>query len=92
MAADSFQVQLKKGVLDLCVLAQLSERDAYAYEIASKLAEAIGMVDTYLVESPSGPARKYYRLTRSGKAAFAAQRKEWREFSVAVDALLGKSQ
>ena len=34
---------LKKGVLELCVLALLSRQDGYAYEIASRLAEGIGM-------------------------------------------------
>ena len=36
-------IQLKKGALDLCVLALLSRGDSYAYEIASRLSEAIGM-------------------------------------------------
>ena len=39
----SIDVQLKKGVLGLCVLAVLSRGDSYAYEIASRLSEAIGM-------------------------------------------------
>src|ERR1700712_5057858 len=81
------QVQLKKGVLELCVLALLSRGDNYAYEIASRLAKGIdmgegtiyplmrrmqtdGLVDTYLVESSSGPPRKYYRLTDAGKRSF----------------------
>ena len=37
------QVQLKKGVLELCVLALLSRGDAYGYEIASRLAKGIDM-------------------------------------------------
>jgi PadR family transcriptional regulator PadR len=41
--AESIQVQLKKGVLEMCVLALLSHGDGYAYEIASRLAEEIGM-------------------------------------------------
>jgi PadR family transcriptional regulator PadR len=40
---EAIQVQLKKGVLELCVLALLSRQDSYAYEIASRLAEAIDM-------------------------------------------------
>ena len=40
---ESIDIQLKKGALDLCVLALLSRGDSYAYEIASRLAEAIGM-------------------------------------------------
>jgi PadR family transcriptional regulator, regulatory protein PadR len=40
---ETIDIQLKKGALDLCVLALLSRGDSYAYEIASRLAEAIGM-------------------------------------------------
>ena len=40
---ESIEIQLKKGALELCVLALLSQRDSYAYEIASRLSDAIGM-------------------------------------------------
>jgi PadR family transcriptional regulator PadR len=40
---ESLLVQLRKGVLDMCVLALLARRDSYAYEIASRLAGDIGM-------------------------------------------------
>jgi PadR family transcriptional regulator PadR len=40
---DSLLVQLRKGVLDLCVLALLARQDGYAYDIASRLADEIGM-------------------------------------------------
>jgi PadR family transcriptional regulator PadR len=40
---DSLLVQLRKGVLDLCVLALLAQQDGYAYDIASRLAQDIGM-------------------------------------------------
>lgn len=103
---DSIDIQLKKGVLGLCVLALLARDDSYAYEIASRLSDAIGMgegtiyplmrrmqsdglVETYLVESPSGPPRKYYKLTEAGKASFVAQKAEWAAFSRAVENILG---
>ena len=35
---ESIQIQLKKGALELCVLALLAHRESYAYEIASTLA------------------------------------------------------
>jgi PadR family transcriptional regulator PadR len=105
VVGEAIQVQLKKGVLELCVLALLSRHDSYAYEIASRLAEGIdmgegtiyplmrrlqsdGLVDTYLVESPAGPPRKYYRLTQAGRASFVAQKNEWTAFSRAVEAIL----
>lgn len=37
------EVQLKKGVLGLCVLALLSRGNSYAYEIASRMAHAVDM-------------------------------------------------
>jgi PadR family transcriptional regulator PadR len=103
--SETIEIQLKKGVLTLCVLTLLNRRDSYAYEIASTLSEAIdmgegtiyplmrrmqsdGQVETYLVESSSGPSRKYYRLTDAGRAALEAQRSEWRGFVRAVEALL----
>jgi PadR family transcriptional regulator PadR len=103
---EAVQVQLRKGVLELLVLALLFRGDAYGYEIASRLAKGIGMgegtiyplmrrmqadglVETYLVESPAGPSRKYYRLTASGLAGFRAQEAEWSQFSQAVNEILG---
>ncbi|WGM46387.1 hypothetical protein KOAAANKH_01255 [Brevundimonas sp. NIBR10] len=40
---ETIEIQLKKGVLGLCVLALLSRSDSYAYEIASRLSDAIDM-------------------------------------------------
>lgn len=105
---EAVDIQLKKGALDLCVLALLARADGYAYEIASRLAEAIGMgegtiyplmrrmqgeglVETYLVESSSGPPRKYYRLTEAGKRSLAAQTAAWRAFSSAVANIVGEA-
>ena len=106
---EPLQVQLKKGVLELCVLALLSRQDSYAYEIASVLAEDVGMgegtiyplmrrlqldglVKTYLVESASGPPRKYYKLTPSGRSAFTAQKAEWLDFVTSINKALGASR
>jgi PadR family transcriptional regulator PadR len=105
---ESIDIQLKKGALDLCVMALLSRGDSYAYEIASRLSDAIGMgegtiyplmrrmqadglVETYLVESPSGPSRKYYRLTDAGKRSLAVQKEAWRSFASAVENVLGEA-
>lgn len=101
VVTETIQVQLKKGVLELCVLALLSRSDGYAYDIASRLSQAIDMgegtiyplmrrmqtdrlVETYLVESPAGPPRKYYRLTDAGRASFETQKAAWTRFSGAV--------
>ena len=106
---EAIEIQLKKGVLDLCVLALLSQHDSYAYEIAARLADDIGMgegtiyplmrrlqaeglVDTYLEESPSGPSRKYYKLTDAGRASFTSQKAAWASFAAAVQSILGEAK
>ena len=45
-------------------------------------------VTTYLVESESGPARKYYRLTDKGRQYQADVKSEWEEFVSAVNQLI----
>jgi PadR family transcriptional regulator PadR len=40
---ESIQTQLRKGVLELCVLTLLSRGDAYGYEIAARLMREVGM-------------------------------------------------
>jgi PadR family transcriptional regulator PadR len=92
---------LLKGVLDMCLLAVISEEPSYGYEMVRKLTErgldlasegAIypvlsrmernGLIAGYLVASPEGPARKYYRIEKKGTAALG-------EWSTAWTALVG---
>ena len=47
------------------------------------------LVDTYLQESESGPARKYYHLTESGRDYQKRLKKEWNSFVKAVDEIIG---
>jgi len=49
-------------------------------------------VATWLVESTSGPPRKYYRLTPAGRTAYEARSREWRSFVDAVDLFLGEME
>ncbi|MFC4158169.1 PadR family transcriptional regulator [Chitinimonas lacunae] len=100
------KTQLKKGVLEMCVLALLSRHDSYAYEIVSSLADGVemsegtiyplmrrlqndGLVSTYLVESDSGPPRKYYRLDDKGRETLAQMKQEWASFLDEVNKILG---
>ncbi|GFN32840.1 PadR family transcriptional regulator [Paenibacillus xylaniclasticus] len=102
-------VQFKKGVLDLCVLAMAAREDRYGYELAviisSKFDIAVGSVypilnrltqegyfTTYLQESPGGPPRKYYRLSREGKVKLDMLTEEWRTFTAAVNEWIEEGQ
>lgn len=48
-------------------------------------------VDTYLVESESGPARKYYHLTDKGHDYQKFIKEEWNSFVEAVNNIINKS-
>lgn len=45
-------------------------------------------VDTYLVESEEGPARKYYHLTEKGREYQGNLKSEWLAFVAAVSRLI----
>ncbi|MEX1004863.1 MAG: PadR family transcriptional regulator [Acidimicrobiia bacterium] len=100
--------QLLKGVLDMCLLAVISEEPSYGYEMVRKLTDrgltlvsegAIypvlsrlqrnGLVEGYLVASPEGPARKYYRIEKEGTAALEEWSNAWRDLSKGVGNVLG---
>ncbi|WP_026257689.1 PadR family transcriptional regulator [Actinopolymorpha alba] len=47
-----------------------------------------GLVETTWRESPAGPPRRYYRLTRLGRRALADFTEEWTRFRDGVDSFL----
>ena len=57
--------------------------DGSIYPALNRL-ERERLITSYLVASSSGPARKYYRLTKAGERELEAKRRAW---LVLVDAL-----
>ncbi len=51
-----------------------------------------GLVESAWRESPSGPPRRYYELTKSGETSLREFIEEWARFSDAVDGLLRKGR
>ncbi len=47
-----------------------------------------GLVEATWEESPSGPPRRYYRITKDGQIALKAFIAQWRRFAAAVNDLL----
>lgn len=52
--------------------------------------EREGRLVTRLVPSPSGPARKYYRLTPAGRDALAEAAAAWARHVASVEAVLAR--
>ena len=57
------------------------------YPLLSRLRQD-GLVDTFWQESPQGPPRRYYRLTKDGQMALNAFLVQWRIFRDTVDSLV----
>ena len=68
---------------------EMSIASGTLYPILRKL-KADEYVTTYLVESESGPARKYYKLTEKGYRYQEELLKEWKEFIEAVERLISR--
>ena len=79
---DKYGYELTERISDLMSIAS-----GTLYPILRKLKEE-DYVTTYLVESESGPARKYYKLTDKGNQHQAEVKREWESFVEAVNQLL----
>lgn len=66
---------------------EMSIASGTLYPILRRLKED-SYVTTYLVESESGPARKYYQLTQKGREYQQTMLQEWEQFRTAVDRLV----
>ena len=94
--ADNWTTQLRKGVLELCILNVIGRGRVYGYDIVRQLRDIDalvvregtiypilsrlkrdGLVRTSLEESPAGPARKYYELTRRGQQLLEEMNSYW---------------
>ncbi|MGL5020479.1 MAG: PadR family transcriptional regulator [Mycoplasmatales bacterium] len=49
-------------------------------------------LETYLVESNSGPARKYYKITKMGYENYEDVKKEWLKFAQGISQYLNEGE
>ncbi len=83
---DNWTVQMRKGIVELCILRSLFRAERYGYDLVKSLVvlpglhttegtvypllsrlRSGGLIQSRLVESSEGPARKYYSLTAHGR-------------------------
>ncbi len=88
-------VQLKRGILDACVLTVLRRGESYGYQLVRDVSEIVAVSESTLypilkrLESGglvtvrsaehNGRLRKYYRITEAGERRIHAFLDEWRE-------------
>jgi PadR family transcriptional regulator, regulatory protein PadR len=66
---------------------QIPISEGTIYPILRRLTQE-GYFETYLVESSGGPPRKYYRMTKSGRAFTTSLVEEWTSFTTSVDNII----
>ena len=88
-------LQLKRGLLDVCVLAAIQSEDSYGYKIIKDIKPCITLSESTLytilkrLESANmltvrtaehgGRLRKYYRITPDGKKRIQEFKDDWIE-------------
>ncbi|MBQ7647027.1 MAG: PadR family transcriptional regulator [Clostridia bacterium] len=88
-------IQLKRGLLDVCVLAAIKDEDSYGYKIIKDLKPYTELSESTLytilkrLESAEmltvrtaehdGRLRKYYHITDTGIKRIETFKKEWKE-------------
>ncbi|MBR6811996.1 MAG: PadR family transcriptional regulator [Oscillospiraceae bacterium] len=87
--------QLKRGLLDVCVLAAIKDEDSYGYKIIKDMKPYLTLSESTLytvlkrletagmltVQSAehSGRLRKYYHITEEGLGRIEEFKEEWKE-------------
>ncbi len=88
-------IQLKRGLLDVCVLAAIKDEDSYGYKIIKDMKPYIVLSESTLytilkrleaanmltvrTAEHDGRLRKYYRITKAGLGRIEDFKAEWRE-------------
>ena len=88
-------IQLKRGLLYVCVLAAISGEDSYGYQIIKDMKPYIELSESTLytilkrleganmltvrTAEHGGRLRKYYRITDGGRRRLADFKEEWKE-------------
>lgn len=88
-------IQLKRGLLDVCVLAAIKNEASYGYKIIKDMKPYIELSESTLytilkrlelakmltvsTEEHDGRLRKYYHITTRGRARLEDFKEEWKE-------------
>ncbi|MBQ2390428.1 MAG: PadR family transcriptional regulator [Clostridia bacterium] len=88
-------IQLKRGLLDICVLAAIKSEDSYGYKIIKDIKPYVTVSESTLYPilrrleasecltvrsvEHNGRLRKYYHITKNGLDRISAFTEEWKE-------------
>ena len=101
-------VQLKRGLLDLCVLKAIAEEDSYGYQIVKDMAPYVALSESTLYPilrrleaakcltvrsvEHNGRLRKYYHITPLGQQRLAQFDADWIELQEIHDFIVNRGR
>ena len=96
--------QLKRGILEVSVLAALLESDSYGYQIIKDVSPYFSISESTLYpvlrrlekngdltvydRAIDGRNRRYYAITPMGRQQLAEYRRDWHQYRNGIEALL----
>ena len=100
-------IQLKRGMLDVCVLAAIKDEDSYGYQIIKDMKPYVTISESTLYPilrrleagalltvhsvEHNGRLRKYYHITDTGRARIEEFKEEWKELE-SIDRFIVKEE
>ena len=88
-------IQMKRGILDVCVLAAIKDEESYGYQIIKDIKPYVDISESTLypilrrlegakyltvrTAEHSGRLRKYYQITPAGRDRIEEFKEEWKE-------------
>lgn len=105
---DEMNVQVKKGIVEVCVLASLRREASYGYKIINDISELIEISESTLypilrrleaqnmlrtyTRDFNGRTRKYYEITRLGEKRIREFLEEWKDMERVYDFIVRKGR
>ncbi len=99
-------IQLKRGFIEVCVLASMVKGDSYGYKLIKDVAPVIEISESTLYPilrrlenngcvtvyscEHNGRLRKYYSITQTGKEKLSEFLKDWSEISSIYNFIKGE--
>ena len=99
-------IQLKRGLLDVCVLSAIRNEDSWGYRIVKDLKPYIELSESTLYpvlrrlqkdgclmvydRECGGRNRRYYRITDEGRMKLDDYRREWDDYSSKISELFSE--
>ena len=101
-------MQMKRGLLDVCVLAAIKNEDSYGYQIIKDVSPYVEISESTLypilrrLESAelltvrsaehNGRLRKYYHITDEGLGRIESFKEEWKEVMMIYKFVVGSDE